>query len=414
MAITLEDLHSDEDDNLEQGKTPEGGKAPEGDDKGDPNDPNYVVNPEGNPRSATTPPNDPDNNPEGGDEPGDGNEPDGGNEPTGGSDDDGGDDTGGNDDDVVVSGIEQYLSEFGIQAGLIEMEDEEGNTVERHFNELDEQEQFNVLKSLADLGARQSVQQHGLDEDEVGLINYIRSQEGTVEEILEGMAKSRLAEERALAESTGIDYQGMSEDAIYTKFIKEANPEATDEEVAEDLSKAKEGKFFEANVERMRESFIRTQQEEAKRLAAEEHEAYKAELEQDRTTIVNAVADIENVVGFPVDNDVKNEVLSKILEVGESGDSLFMEEVFSDPAKLFRVAYLHYKGEEALDTLDNYWKKEVTKAHKKGRASVTDGMPTKPISGRTEKPEGGKGDDRPPTPYREPERITLDELHDDV
>lgn len=311
--------------------------------------------------------------------------------------------------DPVASGIEQYLSEHDIEAGMITIDDSEGNEVTKHFNELTDGEQFQVLKTLAEKGAAEKAVEHGLDDDEAGLINWVRSQEGTVEEIIESLAMKRLEEERALSEATGVDYETMSKDALYTKWVKEANPEATDDEVAQEVATAKEGKFYDANVSRIKEDFIRSQKDEAAKFDAREKAELAAEMEEDRALIVNAVVDIDTVSGFDITDDVKNEVLGKLLEVGESGDSVFMEEVFANPEILFKAAVMHYKGDEFLDSLESYYKKEVTNARVRGRSEVVDGMPTKPIQGRTT--PNSKPADKPTPAPRGPERISLDDLH---
>jgi hypothetical protein len=315
----------------------------------------------------------------------------------------------GKEDDVVVPGIEQYLSEYGIEAGMISMEDDEGKFTDKHFNELSNEEQFNVLKSLAEQGSKKAIRDHGLNEDETGLINYVRANGGDIEAILEGMAMKRLEQERALSEATGVDYENMSKDALYTKWIKEANPEATDEEIAAELSTAKESKFFDTNVGRIKDGFITEQKEEARKRDIDYKKEVERELEEDRSIIVNAVTNIDNIIGFPIDDAVKNEVLSKLLEVGESGDSLFMEEIFSDPKTLFKVALLHYKGEEYVNSLDTYYKKEITKAHNRGKSLVIDGLPTKPIHGRKTLETIGDAT-KPP---RGAERINLSDLHNE-
>ena len=64
--------------------------------------------------------------------------------------------------------------------------------------------------------------------------------------------------------------------------------------------------------------------------------------------------------------------------------------------------------EECATTLDNYYKKEITKAHNKGKLSVTDGMPRAPINGR--KPLDNQ---KPPNPPRETQRISMEDLHNE-
>ena len=265
------------------------------------------------------------------------------------------------DDNTEAPAIEQFLAQYGISGGIISFEgDEGGEPVNKHFNELTSEEQFTVLNELASSGVPSIESKYNLDKDEIGLLNFVRESGKPVEETLNDMAQERVQQILALRESFETDYKNMSAEAITSKWLKDNNPDATEEELAEELARSKDSKFFERNAENLRTNYIGQQVEETRREAATVVAEQEALIEGDRAVIAQAAADIEHVAGFVVDDSGKNEILGKILEVNKHGDSLFMEEVFSDPEKLFKAAWLFYNTESYLDQLDKKHKKDLS------------------------------------------------------
>jgi hypothetical protein len=149
------------------------------------------------------------------------------------------DDNAGNDDNAEgtdnMTGIELYLSQFNIEGGMIQFED--GSS--KHFDELDSAKQSEILQQLHSSQAASVEDKYGLSDDEVGLINYARTNKKTVQEVIEELATERVQTILATREATSTDFDKMSDDAIYTKFLKEDNPEITDEDIETKLEEAK-------------------------------------------------------------------------------------------------------------------------------------------------------------------------------
>jgi hypothetical protein len=306
--------------------------------------------------------------------------------------------------------IEQFLSQYGISGGIITFEGENGEeSTNKHFNDLTNEEQFTVLNELASTGAPTMESKYGLDEDEVGLLNFVRKTGKPVDEALNDLAQERVQQILALRESFDTDYNNMSSEAVTSKWLAENNPDATEEELAEELTRSKESNFFEKNAENIRKGFLGRQENEAAQEEAASEAEREALIEDDRAVIAQTVADMEHVAGFVVDDSGKNEVLGKILEVNKHGDSLFMEEVFSDPEKLFKAAWLFYNTESYLDQLDKKHKKDLANEYQKGRSYATNGLSSAPISGIADKPATTGG---VPDPVRvDTNRMTLEDLH---
>lgn len=311
-----------------------------------------------------------------------------------------------NEVDDSTPGIEQFLSKYGVVGGMIAFED--GET--KHFNDLTESEKFNVLQDLSQTTSQDIESQYGLDEEEVGLINWLREQNRPLQESIEELAQARVEQILAFNESGSTDFSAMTDDSIMMRWLKETDPEASEEDLAEELTRQKESKLYEKNVNRLREQFTAQQIEIERQLQAQQEQEMFNALEEQRITIVNAVQDITEVAGFEVSDEDKNTILKDLLETNEYGDSLFMEEVFSDPKTLFKAAWMYKNGETYIDNLEQYYKKAIAKAYQDGKSQAISGMPSRPVSGSVEPNQPQNKDNEP---IRKENFVNLDDLHSD-
>jgi hypothetical protein len=277
-----------------------------------------------------------------------------------------------------MSGLELYLAQFDIEAGMIQFED----GTAKHFNDLDAAKQAEVLQQLHNTQATTVESKYGLDESEIGLLNYLRSNNISVEEMVDSMVAEKVASLSTLQGLAGEDYTKMDADALYIKFLQDTSPEATPEQITSDLAKAKELSNFNKLTESLRGQFISQQ---AAAIAAQDtaSQAERTQLvESQRQEIVNAVLPMTEIAGITLDQNIKNTVLDHILETNDEGDSAFMDEVFSDPKSLFKAAFWYVYGESLVAQRDEYWKKEKSAAYKRGKEDAL-GVTNAPATGKT-------------------------------
>ena len=277
-----------------------------------------------------------------------------------------------------VTGIEMYLAQFDIEAGMIQFED----GTSQHFNDLDAAKQAEVLQQLHGTQATAIENQYGLDENEIGLLNYLRENKLSVEEMVEQMVAERVATITTLQEMSSEDFTKMDADVLYLKWLKDTSPEATPEQLSSDLAKAKELSNYNKLTETLRTQFTKAQQEAVTAATVEQEKAHNELVESQRQEIVNAVAGMDELAGIKLDQNTKNTVLDHILETNEEGDSAFMDEVFSDPQTLFKAAFWYVYGESLVAQRDEYWKKEKSAAYKRGKEDAL-GVTTPVTPGRS-------------------------------
>lgn len=285
--------------------------------------------------------------------------------------------------DESLTPMEIMLSKYNIEGGMIPLDD----GTEVNIKDLKPSRQVEVLNSLREqeiAGMKEAiVNEFGLSPEEINIINLGREEGSSIEKVIEDMAASRAENLLAQRDSTNTDYDSMDNRAIYLKYLREDNPEATGEELETMLEEVAGLSQFDKIVKPLREQYKGMQDKDRQlEIEAEQREEYEA-LEADRERIVQSAQEIPDILGVPLSNDDKNEVLAELLEVNDRGDSLFMERVFSDPETLFKVAWLEKYGEKMSADKDAYWKKQVSAAYAKGKKSVLDGLPSTSVNARS-------------------------------
>lgn len=306
----------------------------------------------------------------------------------------------------VLTGIEKYLTSNGIEGGIIEFED----GTKKHYNDLTQDEQFNVLKSIAENEKITIEEKFELDKDEISVLNYLRESKKPVSEALDDLVEAEINRRAASNSDIATDFLKLSDDTVYLKWLKNSDPESTDEDLQEALDAAKKNKSFTKQASNIRAGFISEQERFIEVESSKIQEDQRRELEADRETIVNVVSDINNVAGWEITDDQKNDVLASLLETNSQGDSLFMEKVFSDPKKLFEVAWMEKFGNDYYDKMGEYYKNEISAAYARGKKEGITGLPTKPI--KTGGSEATK-EKVNPAGRENNNAIGLDELHQD-
>jgi hypothetical protein len=81
-------------------------------------------------------------------------------------------------------------------------------------------------------------EKYNLDEDEVNLLNTLRDSDMT-EEFINSLVDYRMQAVSAQRELSTTDYEAVSDDGIFVKSLRDSYPEITDEEIADELFKAK-------------------------------------------------------------------------------------------------------------------------------------------------------------------------------
>lgn len=274
-----------------------------------------------------------------------------------------------------LTGVELFLSDYGIQGGMIEYED--GESV--HFDTLAASEQEEVLKSLTTNATPSIEEKFNLDGDEITLINAFReSGVNDMGEFLNNIVDERLTKHLQTNQEMSINYDAIEKDDLFIYHLKEKHEDFSDEQIADELVKAKELVTYEDTVDAIRNSYKHVQAAKVAKAKKEELNEFSEEVESQRHEIVKAIEDINDIAGAQINDDVKEYLLTDIMEMNDNNDPVLMEKIFSTPENMFKANWFLTYGEDYMNNLNEYWKKQVSSAYKKGYEKSINGMPANP------------------------------------
>lgn len=263
--------------------------------------------------------------------------------------------------------LDNLLKARGITDGKIKIIDEDESETEVNFSDLSVEEQLEILKDPT------SVENNDLDESEVELLNFIREKNLSVEDFLELYKQEIIA---SLEESTTHNYEidAYDDSELFMLDLKNKY-DLTDEELEKELEKElKDETLFKKKVDVLRAEY--------KQLEDEQKEAQKLEFEQKQQEeynkfaerMVNIAVETPEFYGIELEDEEKNEVLSFLLDIDESGVSEFSK-TLNDPKKLYEAAWFLRYGKESFDALKNAYESEIAKIKKDSKPGVVHKAP---------------------------------------
>lgn len=261
----------------------------------------------------------------------------------------------------------------------IKFEDESGAVIERSWDTLTRSEQLNILTG-------QEQEEYDLDNDEIELLNTIRTSGMSVNEFLANMQKSHEVPEI----SYKIDQ--LSDEDVYALDLLEkiGSDNITDEELEQAINSAKQNEtLFKKTVEGLRKEYIRLQQDEEAQLANEQVAQQEAAYRQFATSITNEIRGLNSFAGqeLELSGEDAEELAAFMLDLDEQGTSAFGR-ALQDPNLFTKAAFWLLNEEQIIEELT----KQMQENYKRGyEAAKTDLGKNK--SAVVFKPQPKKSDD---------------------
>jgi len=264
-----------------------------------------------------------------------------------------------------------------IDPHAILFEDEDGLETTKDFYELSRKEQLDLLES------NEGDINYGLEDSEVEVINFLRENNVTLDELVEYYKKEAIEEYKNSNEAQ-FEIDGFTDEELYVLDLKTKFDDFTTEELEIELAKALENPdLFKRKIDKIRGDY-KTLEEQSKNAEKEEQLASQDEA---FSQIVNVLEDVaaktENMYGIDLEEQDKVDIINLIIDRDLNGVTPLVK-ALDDPAQLFKAAWFISKGEEAFNILHTYYKNEIesvrTAAYQKGKNEFVKGLPNKSLS----------------------------------
>lgn len=271
-----------------------------------------------------------------------------------------------NEDDVLIS----FLKDRGISDPTkIQFENENGEIEDVDFNSLSKEEQLVMLQELS---------KPDLSDHEVQVINYLRQNRVTFDQVIDHFANQKLEAylnehpEDRHQETYSID--DYDDDELYLADLQAKYPSFSEDELRSKLYIAKSDEnLFKKEVDTLRENY--KAQEDQMRKDAELAE--KQQYEDLQNNLIDAVSKFNEVSldttdaasdSLVIEDSDKHQILAYLLNQDKDGKSQFVKDI-ENPQSLIELAWYRTHGRNVIDGISQYWK-DILKSERKKIANL--------------------------------------------
>lgn len=264
-------------------------------------------------------------------------------------------------DDDIISAL---LKDKGINPSSVKIQTETGEIEEKSFDELTREEQLQILNY------DESVDNYGLGEDEITLINELRENSLSAEEYKKYIAQQAIQEflENNNPEAPTYEVDSIPDDELYLIDLKAKIPELTDEDAAAELELAKQNEaIYQKKVQGIRNEYKKKEELVAQQEEEEQRQAAEKAAQEFENTIVEAIQEHDTIdlgeSSLTLSEDDMNEIASFILDSDVTGVR-HIAKALNDPKTLVGMVWYALKGQEAFSQISDYYKQKITEASK--------------------------------------------------
>lgn len=266
--------------------------------------------------------------------------------------------------------LHDFLKEKGIEdPSKLQWEDENGEITDVDFDSLSDEDKLNVLNSLSD---------PGLSQHEIDVVNYLRQNGVTFNQVIEYFSKKAvddyIAQNPDSAPTKTYTIDDYTDEELYLADLKSKYPDFTDEELTSKLNSAKSNEeLFKKEVNALRTEYKNEEDAQV--------EAQKQKEQQDYDNLVN---NLQNILGnfnevvldstdpesdvLEIEDSDKEQVLAYLLNQDTDGKSQLVKDL-ENPTTLIELAWLRTQGRALIDNSTRYWK-DLLKQERREKAKL--------------------------------------------
>lgn len=258
--------------------------------------------------------------------------------------------------------LDEYLKSKGINPEGIRFETEDGYQ-EIPFNELSREEQLQILGD--------NDPSYDLTDDEINLLNQMRSQNWSSEDYNNYIAKQAIENytQNQQSQEPVYNIDDYSDEELFVMDLQAKIPDITEDEAVEELQNAKNNEtLFQKRMESLRSEYKAKEDEEREYQDKQAQQAQEQQFNEFRDTILNTIEQNRDIDlgGLPMEmsDEDMNTVASFILDSDAAGVR-HIAKALNDPNAIFQMAWWLTRGQDAFREINNYYKQQITEVAKR-------------------------------------------------
>lgn len=260
--------------------------------------------------------------------------------------------------------ISRLLETRGFKNKTIQITDENGETSDVNFDDLTDQEKFDLLSDAPRDDSAMPT------DDELKVINFLRTNNMTLEDFAKWQREEGVQE--YLANQTPVtEFDKYSDDEIIAyDFIQRFGEEMTDEEIDAEIDRLKaDPDAYQKRVNLLRASYKSEAEAQSKLYEQEEQTKSRAAEEAFVNAYKSAANDINYIHGMDLDQNDKQELLDFVL-TKDAANRTGLSKALDNPESVLKMAWYLLHGEETYDATVDHFKKEIAKRSKENNTRV--------------------------------------------
>ena len=257
--------------------------------------------------------------------------------------------------------VKELLKLQGIEdPSSINFENEDGSIEKLNWSDLTLEEQLNILNTKDYKPVENINPEFG--DDFLSLAQELQDNNMSVDDFV-NYIKNQGAQEYQTSLQPNYEVDNISDDELFKIDLKNRIPDITIEQLEGALEQAKTNEeLYQKQVNGIRDEYKQFEDEQNA-----QNEAISAEEQQQRynefaNTIAQSIDSLESINGIDVEleDEDKMELANFILGQDTAGVSN-LGKALNDPETLVKVAWFALKGADAIDSITEYFKNEITK-----------------------------------------------------
>ena len=258
--------------------------------------------------------------------------------------------------------VDMLLEAKGIKDRNVKIQNEYGEVVDTKFDDLSNQEKFDLLNYQE--------QPTMPSDEEINTINYLRSNGMSLQEFANWQRQEGVKE--YLAQQTPqTDIDSYSDDEIIAyDFINRFGDDMSDEEIDKEIERLKEDEdAYEKRVDLLRSNYKNEELAQAQLYEQQKQQESQANQSRFVDAYNSALYNLNSIQGIELDDKDKNELYQFVLAKDPNNQTGFSK-LMNDPEQVLKMAWFALHGEEAMNNVVDYFKKEISKRDRNSSARV--------------------------------------------
>ncbi len=265
-------------------------------------------------------------------------------------------------DTVEEDFVSLLLKSKGIEdRSKIKFQNDEGEIEELNWDNLSNEDRLNIFSSSDDNNDTD------LEEDEVQLINTIRSSGLTTAEYLQHIQENSI-NNYIQNNQNNVQYlvDQYNDDELFVADYISRMGDVTEEEANSELERAKSNmELFNKQIGAIRKEYKMIEDENNKQAQLEQEQVAQEQFEEFSNSVVDEINDFTEFSGYDLnmEQDDMQELYDFVTGTDAAGNNHFAK-ALSDPKILVRTAWFALNGEQMINDITEYFQKEITNVRK--------------------------------------------------